>query len=115
MRLASDGPIAPPIAHRVSPIADRHCVSVAQSVIAHGRSPAKISVMAYPEFFVAPMRAELADLGFEELRTPGAVDDAVQTRREHCWSWSTRFAGARPARHGPVSPWRFGVVRVPTG
>jgi putative YphP/YqiW family bacilliredoxin len=33
--------------------------------------------MAYPEFFVAPMRAELVDLGFEELRTPQAVDDAV--------------------------------------
>lgn len=33
--------------------------------------------MAYPEFFVAPMRAELVDLGFEELRTPEAVDAAV--------------------------------------
>jgi putative YphP/YqiW family bacilliredoxin len=33
--------------------------------------------MAYPEFFVAPMRAELVDLGFEELRTPHAVDEAV--------------------------------------
>jgi len=33
--------------------------------------------MPYPEFFVAPMRAELTDLGFEELRTPQAVDDAV--------------------------------------
>ena len=35
--------------------------------------------MAYPEFFVAPMRAELVDLGFEELRTPEEVDTAVQT------------------------------------
>jgi putative YphP/YqiW family bacilliredoxin len=34
--------------------------------------------MPYPEFFVAPMRAELTDLGFEELRTPEAVDAAVQ-------------------------------------
>ena len=34
--------------------------------------------MAYPEFFVAPMRAELVDLGFEELRTPEAVDAAVK-------------------------------------
>ena len=34
--------------------------------------------MPYPEFFVAPMRAELVDLGFEELRTPEAVDDAVK-------------------------------------
>lgn len=33
--------------------------------------------MAYPDFFVAPMRAELTDLGFEELRTPEAVDSAV--------------------------------------
>ena len=35
--------------------------------------------MTYPELFVAPMRAELVDLGFEELRTPQAVDDAVTT------------------------------------
>lgn len=34
--------------------------------------------MPYPEFFVAPMRAELIDLGFEELRTPAAVDAAVK-------------------------------------
>jgi putative YphP/YqiW family bacilliredoxin len=34
--------------------------------------------MAYPDFFVAPMRAELIDLGFEELRTPEAVDAAVK-------------------------------------
>jgi len=37
--------------------------------------------MPYPEFFVAPMRAELVDLGFEELRTPQAVDDAVQNTK----------------------------------
>jgi len=34
--------------------------------------------MPYPEFFVAPMRAELADLGFEELRSPSEVDRAVR-------------------------------------
>jgi putative YphP/YqiW family bacilliredoxin len=33
--------------------------------------------MPYPEFFVAPMRDDLTRLGFEELRTPAAVDDAV--------------------------------------
>jgi putative YphP/YqiW family bacilliredoxin len=33
--------------------------------------------MAYPEFFVAPMRAELASLGIEELRTAADVDQAV--------------------------------------
>ena len=32
----------------------------------------------YPEPFVAPMRAELSRLGFEDLRTPEAVDSAVQ-------------------------------------
>ena len=34
--------------------------------------------MPYPEFFVAPMRAELTRLGFEDLKTPEAVDAAVQ-------------------------------------
>jgi len=33
--------------------------------------------MPYPEFFVAPMRAELTSLGVEELRTPADVDAAV--------------------------------------
>jgi putative YphP/YqiW family bacilliredoxin len=33
--------------------------------------------MPYPEFFVAPMRQELTDLGFRELRTPADVDAAV--------------------------------------
>ena len=31
----------------------------------------------YPEAFIAPMRAELTRLGFDELRTPEAVDEAV--------------------------------------
>jgi putative YphP/YqiW family bacilliredoxin len=34
--------------------------------------------MPYPEFFVAPMRAELVDLGVEELRTADSVDAAVR-------------------------------------
>ena len=34
--------------------------------------------MPYPEFFVAPMRAELVSLGVEELRTAAAVDAAVK-------------------------------------
>lgn len=34
-------------------------------------------VQRYPEHFVAPMREELTVLGFEELRTPESVDDAV--------------------------------------
>src|SRR3954464_9067931 len=33
--------------------------------------------MPYPEFFVAPMRQELTDLGMEGLRTPADVDAAV--------------------------------------
>ena len=33
--------------------------------------------MPYPEFFVAPMRKELTDLGVKELRTPEEVDAAV--------------------------------------
>ena len=35
-------------------------------------------VQRYPEPFVAPMRAELTRLGFDELRTPDAVDEAVK-------------------------------------
>jgi putative YphP/YqiW family bacilliredoxin len=37
--------------------------------------------MPYPEFFVAPMRDELTRLGFEELRTPGSVEQAVDGTR----------------------------------
>src|SRR4029079_7144554 len=33
--------------------------------------------MPYPEFFVAPMRDELLQLGIEELRSAGDVDSAV--------------------------------------
>lgn len=32
----------------------------------------------YPEQFIAPMREELARVGFEQLRTPEAVDEAVK-------------------------------------
>ena len=34
-------------------------------------------VQRYPEPFIAPMRAELARIGFEDLKTPEAVDAAV--------------------------------------
>jgi putative YphP/YqiW family bacilliredoxin len=34
----------------------------------------------YPEYFVAPMRAELTDLGVEELRTAEAVDEALSRK-----------------------------------
>ena len=39
--------------------------------------PGYNSGMSYPEFFVAPMRKELTDLGIKELRTPAEVDAAV--------------------------------------
>ena len=34
-------------------------------------------VQRYPEPFIAPMRAELSRLGFEDLKTPAAVETAV--------------------------------------
>lgn len=34
----------------------------------------------YPEELVAPMRAELTDSGFDELKTSEAVDDYIKTR-----------------------------------
>jgi bacilliredoxin len=36
--------------------------------------------VAYPEFFVAPMREELTRLGIEELRTSGQVDEALSRK-----------------------------------
>jgi putative YphP/YqiW family bacilliredoxin len=36
-----------------------------------------VQIEMYPEFFVAPMREELTNLGVEELRTSEAVDEAV--------------------------------------
>ncbi len=35
--------------------------------------------MAYPEQFIAPMRAELTRVGVRELRSPAEVDEAVQS------------------------------------
>jgi putative YphP/YqiW family bacilliredoxin len=35
-------------------------------------------VQRYPEPFIAPMRAELSRIGFEDLKTPDAVDAAVK-------------------------------------
>jgi putative YphP/YqiW family bacilliredoxin len=36
--------------------------------------------VAYPEFFVAPMREELTQLGIEELRTAAEVDKALSRK-----------------------------------
>ncbi len=33
----------------------------------------------YPEYLVAPMRAELTSEGFEELKTPEAVKEAIES------------------------------------
>src|ERR1041385_4854818 len=35
--------------------------------------------MPYPEYLVAPMRQELADLGARECRTPAEVDDVLKS------------------------------------
>jgi putative YphP/YqiW family bacilliredoxin len=34
--------------------------------------------MAYPEFMVAPMRKDLTEVGFNELKTPEAVEQALK-------------------------------------
>jgi putative YphP/YqiW family bacilliredoxin len=38
-----------------------------------------MTAMPYPEQFIAPMRAELSNLGIRELRTPADVDEAVKS------------------------------------
>ena len=35
--------------------------------------------MPYPEPFIAPMRAELTDVGVRELRSPAEVEDALES------------------------------------
>ena len=35
--------------------------------------------MPYPEHFIAPMRAELADVGVRELRSPSEVEDVLES------------------------------------
>jgi putative YphP/YqiW family bacilliredoxin len=56
----------------------------------------------YPEPFIAPMRSDLTKLGFEELRSPELVDEAVKRPgttllvvNSVCIALSLR-AGARP-------------------
>lgn len=34
----------------------------------------------YPDYLVAPMRQELTDVGFEDLRTPEEVDNAINQK-----------------------------------
>ncbi|MGH9325586.1 MAG: BrxA/BrxB family bacilliredoxin [Terriglobia bacterium] len=40
----------------------------------------EVTYMIYPEEFVQPMRAELTDIGFEELRTAEEVDAVLKDR-----------------------------------
>ena len=35
--------------------------------------------MPYPEHFIAPMRAELTDVGVRELRSPSEVEDVLES------------------------------------
>ena len=37
--------------------------------------------MPYPEELIAPMRQDLVQLGFKELKTPGEVDEVLGTDR----------------------------------
>ena len=37
--------------------------------------------MPYPEALIAPMRQELVQLGFQELKTPDEVDEVLGTER----------------------------------
>jgi putative YphP/YqiW family bacilliredoxin len=73
----------------------------------------------YPEFFVAPMRAELTRVGVEELRTAQAVDDAVRDTNGTlmivvnsvcgCAAGKARPGVALALRHG-ITPDRVATV-----
>jgi putative YphP/YqiW family bacilliredoxin len=74
--------------------------------------------MQYPEAFIAPMRAELSQLGIEELRTPAQVDAAVASPGTTmivvnsicgCAAGKARPAIAMALRHSTV-PDRVGTV-----
>ena len=75
--------------------------------------------MAYPEFFVAPMREELTRLGVEELRTAADVDNAVKSSSGTLMIVVNSICGcaagkARPgvalALQHPVRPGRIATV-----
>jgi putative YphP/YqiW family bacilliredoxin len=48
----------------------------------------------YPEYLVAPMRAELTNVGFEELKDADAVKQAIESEGTVC---GCAAANARPA------------------
>lgn len=75
--------------------------------------------MSYPEPLIAPMRAELARLGIDELRTTATVDAAVRDTRGTLLIVVNSICGcaagkARPglalALDHPVRPDRIGTV-----
>lgn len=75
--------------------------------------------MPYPEHFIAPMRAELTRLGFEELRTAADVDQVLRETRGTVMVVVNSVCGcaagrARPALaktlQGPVRPDRLVTV-----
>src|SRR5205807_10515178 len=67
--------------------------------------------MPYPDFFVAPMRQELLDLGVKELQTAADVDAAVSSTKGTlmivvnsvcgCAAGKARPGLALALRHGP--------------
>ena len=59
-------------------VRDRRCDDDEPWIVA---SPQYNTGMPYPEFFVAPMRQELRDLGVRELRTAEEVDTAIANTR----------------------------------
>ncbi len=46
----------------------------------HFVTPYQISIIMYPETIVAPMREELTSVGFQELKTPEAVQNMLQQK-----------------------------------
>lgn len=74
----------------------------------------------YPEEFIAPMRAELTRLGFEELRTEAAVDAFIKERRGTqvvvvnsicgCAAGKARPGIALALQSSPVRPQHLGTV-----
>ena len=69
--------------------------------------------MPYPEFLIAPMREELTDVGFTELRTAAEVDQAVASKGTTlvvvnsvcgCAAGKARPGIARAHGHGLIRP-----------
>lgn len=74
----------------------------------------------YPEELIQPMRAELARLGFEELKTEAAVDEFIQNRKGTqmvvvnsvcgCAAGKARPGIALALQESPVRPDHLGTV-----